>query len=121
MNTAIGSQKLVLNYRGQRIELKSSARRFHLGWDFINQLVIKHKQVSRKHAEIKFQDGRFILTDYSMNGTYLSSESQERLWVFHQPWPLPQQGVMSLGDKPDDQNPDLIQYQLVSDEVEAEE
>ena len=120
MNTAMAVERLVLNYRGQNIVLKSSVRRFHLGRDARNNLVVNEKRVSRKHAVIEFQHGHFILTDHSTNGTYLFSDHQKRVCVWRETFTLPQQGIICLGQKPDDQNPDLVCYQRVPEEVEMQ-
>ena len=43
-----------------------------------NDLVVAHAKVSRKHAEIRYQDGRFLVHDLgSTGGTYLNGERVE--------------------------------------------
>jgi len=38
-----------------------------------NDLVVAHEKVSRKHAEIRYQDGRFLIRDLgSKGGTYVN-------------------------------------------------
>jgi len=34
-------------------------------------MVLNHPTVSREHAEIRYRDGRFVLTDFSTNGTWV--------------------------------------------------
>ena len=47
--------------------------RFSIGRDEENDLTLESKKVSREHAEIRFERGRWILEDRaSFNGTYLN-------------------------------------------------
>ena len=53
-------------FKGNKIELTSSD--FSIGREDGNDLIIKDKTVSRKHAIIKFENSKYIIYDNSANG-----------------------------------------------------
>ena len=103
--------RLVLDYRGQNIELAPSAQVFSIGRGPKNDLVVDRELVSRSHAAIEFRQGKFILKDNSTNGTYLLLDNGARFFLRREEFTLQEQGIICLGQAAFEQNPDIIRYE----------
>lgn len=63
--------------QGRRFELEEAAR--SLGRESLNDIQLHDQEVSRKHAEIHFDNGEFELVDLnSSNGTFVNSRRIEK-------------------------------------------
>lgn len=105
--------RLILEYRGDRIELEPSAQTFTIGRGRKNRLIVDRELVSRSHADIEFRQGKFVLVDHSTNGTYLLLSNGSRFFVRREEFTLHDQGSISLGQAVTDDNTDLLRYQCV--------
>jgi len=105
--------KLILEYRGETVEMEPNARVFAMGRGDKNNLVVDRDLVSRSHADIEFRQGKFILVDHSTNGTYLLLENGSRFFVRREEFTLQDRGTICLGQAVVDSNPDLIRFQCV--------
>ncbi len=103
--------RLVLEYRGNRVELVPSKQVFSLGRGERNSLVVDRELVSRSHADIEFRQGQFILADHSTNGTYLLLEGGARFFVRREELTLHDRGIIGLGQVVTNDDADLIYYQ----------
>lgn len=59
---------------GQREPIAISASGFRIGRDSLSELVVADPEVSRLHAEIRYEGGRYVLYDFSSNGTWVNGE-----------------------------------------------
>lgn len=105
--------RLILEYRGARIEVDPTSQLFALGRGDKNHLVVDRELVSRSHADIEFRQGKFILVDHSTNGTYLLLENGSRFFVRREEFTLQDRGIICLGQAVADDNPDLIRFQCL--------
>ncbi len=105
--------RLVLEYRGKKLELVPTAQTFSIGRGERSSLVVDRELVSRSHADIEFRQGKFILVDHSTNGTYLLLENGARFFVRREEFNLHDRGIICLGQVVVEDNPDLIRYQCV--------
>ena len=103
-------RRLILDYRGRRIEVAPSSQLFRMGRGGMNELVVDRELVSRSHADIEFRQGKFILIDHSTNGTYLALENGTRFFVRREEFTLQDRGAICLGQAISGQNPDIIHY-----------
>jgi class 3 adenylate cyclase len=92
--------RLVLNFEGQSIEIGDSRPVVTLGRADQNDVVIKDGMVSRLHAAIEYRNGRFILTDRSINGTYLQLANGEYTVIRRDSREIDHAGIISLGRVP---------------------
>lgn len=53
--------------------------------------------ISRKHAEIVFENGVFHIRDHSGNGTFVTGTDGETIQVYHNGFPLTGEGIIGLG------------------------
>jgi adenylate cyclase len=102
--------RLILEYRGGKIEVEPASQVFTIGRGEKNHLVVDRELVSRSHADIEFRQGKFILVDHSTNGTYLLLENGSRFFVRREEFTLQDRGSICLGQAVSDQNPDIIRY-----------
>ncbi|MBU2887328.1 adenylate/guanylate cyclase domain-containing protein [Gilvimarinus agarilyticus] len=58
-------------------------------------------KVSREHCEIIYRRGKFVLIDHSTNGTYITQEQQELVYIRREETPLMGSGIITLGQRPD--------------------
>jgi hypothetical protein len=105
--------RLILEHRGRRVEVMPSAQAFTMGRGERSSLMVDREMVSRRHADIQFRQGKFVLADHSTNGTYLLLDNGARFFVRREEFALYDHGVISLGQVVLDNNPDLIRYQCV--------
>ena len=74
---AINEKNVFLIINRQMIPLEKKVTR--LGRQLDNDVVINEESVSRFHAEIRYEDGKYILYDnYSTGGTYVNSKRVDR-------------------------------------------
>lgn len=90
------STALELEYRQRKARLNPFTVRFVLGRDPGCDLVISQTAVSREHAEIRYRNGRFVLSDFSTNGTWVQVGDHPRR-VHRSMIELRGEGVIYLG------------------------
>lgn len=73
------SSRLTVRFQSREHVLDYRLARFVLGRSPECDLVLHHPLVSRHHAEIRYQNGTFLLRDYSTNGTVLITRGDSRM------------------------------------------
>jgi adenylate cyclase len=68
-----------------------------LGRGATNDLVVDDKMASRVHVKIQYRRGKFILTDQSTNGTYVTFHGDPEIMLKREQVLLRDHGVMSFG------------------------
>ncbi len=102
---------LSLYYHGQRLEVRGSEKLW-MGREDRCDLVVEGDLVSRRHATIEVKDDRYTLTDQSSNGTFVVLADDRRLCLKREHVQLVGSGQISLGQSPDDNEGDLIGFQV---------
>ena len=105
--------RLVLTSEGQRVCVDSSCPVVTLGRDKINTIVINDPSVSRLHARVELRKENFILIDQSTNGTYVLKSDGQTATVRRDEIPLPEMGVIALGQQIPKDSPLAIRFQTV--------
>ena len=100
--TSHANLSLTLWVNGQEIRLDRHAQRLTIGRSDDNDLVIFDSVVSRQHAEIELNRGRFVVQDHSSNGTYVAPAAGEQVFLRRNSVALIGDGVISLGRAPQD-------------------
>ena len=88
---------LSLIYAGNTIVMGMARASASLGRDATNDLVIADKMASRVHARIEYRRGKFLLTDQSTNGTYVTAEGDAEIMLKREQFMLRGRGVIVLG------------------------
>lgn len=109
----VHKSKLVLEYRGRTLEVSEDRPSVVLGRADQNDLVVKHSLISRLHARIEFRKGNFVLTDQSINGTYLRAADGQQKFVRRDSAPVGGRGVIGLGQPLEPDAEDAIRFTYV--------
>lgn len=78
--------------------LREGDPRLTMGRAEQNDLVMPHAVVSRLHASIDCRNGRFVLTDQSANGTYVTVNGGAAIYVHRDSHVLTGAGALGLGE-----------------------
>lgn len=79
------------------IEMDESRPSATLGRQLHNDIVVKDKGVSRSHARIEYNRGKFILIDQSTNGTFVLLQGKKKVHLRRDETALLGNGIISLG------------------------
>jgi hypothetical protein len=88
---------MVLNFRGQTVEVSDKRKSVNIGRADDNDLVVKGNLISRIHAKVELRRGKFILVDQSTNGTFLQNVQGEETFVRRDSTELKGEGTIGLG------------------------
>jgi len=105
---------LILKFKGKKYKLGKNRSSFLIGRSNENDIIIGETSISRNHASIKFDNGRFRLTDQSKNGTYLQPESEEEELLNQKDILLDGKGIICPGHKIEKDYPYLLYYSVIS-------
>ncbi len=104
-------QELQLSFNGRTISLNEEDLPFFIGRNEDQDLIIKDPKASRQHCSIEAKNGKFILSDNSSNGTYLSNQGKEELYLRRESMPLTSQGLIFFPEKSEE---DYISFSFSS-------
>jgi hypothetical protein len=90
--------RLVLTAGGTRLEMGEGHPSLTIGRADQNDLVLHQPLVSRLHARIDYRNGRFVLTDLSVNGTYVVADAGGSSYVHRDSQELTGAGTLGLGE-----------------------
>ncbi|MFK7996815.1 MAG: adenylate/guanylate cyclase domain-containing protein [Granulosicoccus sp.] len=85
-----------------------------LGRDSANMMIVDTESVSRNHAKIELVRGRYLLHDFSTNGTYVTS-SGAPTFVRRESISINGSGSIRLGFSPESDSQFIIQFNVSSD------
>lgn len=94
---AAGEIILELSHDGANYRLGAGRPTVTIGRDEGNDMVVNDSLASRKHAKIQFTRGKFLLTDYSSNGTYVEMTDKVSTMLKRETSEIVGSGVISLG------------------------
>ncbi len=89
--------RMEVSQGGTTIEMDESKPSATLGRQLHNDIVVKDKGVSRSHARIEYNRGKFILIDQSTNGTFVLLQGKKRVHLRRDETTLLGDGIISLG------------------------
>jgi adenylate cyclase len=105
---------LRLCYSNKTFLIRAPCTGFSIGRDPANSLVVTASPVSRNHATIEFNRGKFVLVDTSTNGTYVLTHDQQSLYLRRETLPLWGHGLIGLGAPASEENPDVVHFKCRS-------
>ena len=89
--------KLRLMVQGNEVILSSERPGVALGRDAAADLVIKERMASRAHGKIERRLDKFILTDHSANGTFITIEGDKEIVLRREEFTLRGHGWIAFG------------------------
>jgi hypothetical protein len=92
------NQALTLVYGDHQHRLTPELTPFVLGRDpSRSDLHVQHGLASREHCQILFRRGKYVLIDHSTNGTYVTNQHQQEIYLRREEVPLQGEGTISIG------------------------
>ncbi len=105
--------RMELTKAGQMVlEMDESRPSATIGRQLHNDIVVKDRGVSRSHARIEYNRGKFVLIDQSTNGTYVLLQGKKRVHLRRDETALLGNGVISLGKEVSGESDMHIKYQI---------
>jgi len=104
---------LELYYQSNSIVITEQQTPFHIGRDNTeSSLSISSEFASRQHCTIDFNDGKFVLKDFSRNGTFVQLNRSQTFRVFNEVTPLIGSGCFKLGATMSVDDPERILFRV---------
>lgn len=111
--STVAQVKMVLEYQGQQVEVGEDHPTAVMGRSEQSDIIVKDSLISRLHARLEYRKGNFILTDQSINGTYVTNDDGEETFVRRDNSPIKGNGVIGLGKAAEPNSPDAITFTYV--------
>ena len=105
------TSSLTLQYEGKNFYFDENLQQFIVGRSHESELRIDNRFISRKHALFSYKNGEFVLTDNSLNGTFIETEDLGKIRIHGQKVYLYGNGIVSLGRPIDADESTLIHFQ----------
>lgn len=107
------TRRLWLRFNGHELVLaEGGAHSVTMGRADENDVCIKGNLISRVHARIEFNKGRFLLVDESTNGTFVQHDGGEESYVRRDRAELTGSGIISMGRVAARGTPLAIEYRV---------
>lgn len=106
-------QKMALEYQGMKAECSADHNSVVMGRQEGNDLVVKHNLISRLHCKVDYRKGNFILTDQSINGTYVRTDDGEEAFVRRDAFTLKGSGCLGLGQSLTSDSIDAVRFHII--------
>jgi hypothetical protein len=97
MASAQPTRRLLLRFHEELLELTKTSAPIVVGRQLDCDVVIDDLNVSRSHARFEYRKGRCMLTDQSLNGTYVDTDFDGRVHLLQSRMFLYGYGIVSLG------------------------
>jgi class 3 adenylate cyclase len=115
LGAAVASQKqhtrrLRVRFQGHEIVLDDGRTSITIGRAEENDVVIKGNLISRTHAKIELNRGKFLLIDQSTNGTFVTTREGEEAFVRRDSMQLKSEGVIGFGRVAENGSPLTVRY-----------
>ncbi len=104
------AQNLKLTFDCHRHTITSDITSYVLGRGKDCELIVKGDLISRYHSKIEHRRGKFIITDQSTNGTFVTTQEGQEIFLRREELTLFGAGFISLGKKVDHRDDNLIQF-----------
>lgn len=104
------AKKLLINFQSQSIELDISSKAVFFGRDKICDFLVSGPLISRVHNKIAVQRGKFMLVDQSTNGTYVSINGEQNVYLRREELALYGQGLISFGRPVTESGDNVIKF-----------
>ncbi|MES9834160.1 MAG: adenylate/guanylate cyclase domain-containing protein [Candidatus Thiodiazotropha sp. LLP2] len=107
---SLATRTLILQYNKKTYRMPPTQGSIHIGRDPKNELIVNASSASRTHAVLEFYRGKYVLKDISTNGTYVTTQNQQSLYLRRETIPLLGHGQIGLGEPVSEKNRHLISY-----------
>jgi len=102
--------RMMVKYHDIMIHLNEDRKQISMGRLKKNDISIVKEHVSRMHATIKYENGKYILTDQSRNGTYVHIQGRQGIFVRGKILLLSSSGIIGLGGVVTNESTEAIHF-----------
>jgi predicted component of type VI protein secretion system len=100
---------------GREFVIDEHQRTCQIGRDEQNDCVVLGEGISRWHAQIEIRSNGFVLIDKSRNGTFVQVLGRKDAYVWRDSVPLNGEGMIGLGQLPDEDSPRTLRFECVEE------
>ena len=108
--THVFKSRMMVKYQNVMIHINEDRKKISMGRLKKNDISIVKDHVSRVHARIKYENGKYILTDQSRNGTYVHIKGRQGIFVKSKILLLSSSGIIGLGGIVTSDSPAAIHF-----------
>jgi adenylate cyclase len=108
------NSRLALSAGNRRFELGEHKTSVSIGRSEENDLILPFPTVSRLHARVGYNKGRFHLTDVSINGTYFLSDDGNGGYLHRDTRELTGSGTLGLGEVISPESHVTVRFELLA-------
>lgn len=101
---------LQLEYGGSRYTLSATKPTLTLGRSQESDLVLMDRLASREHARIEYRRNKAILVDTSTNGTYVTLEDNQEIFIRREELVLPASGSLCFGHSAKNDASNIVRF-----------
>jgi len=102
--------RMMVKYQNIMIHINEDRKQVSMGRLKKNDISIVKDHVSRVHTTIKYENGKYILTDQSRNGTYVHIQGRQGIFVKRKILLLSSSGIIGLGGKVTSESSEAIHF-----------
>lgn len=110
-NSPAQGTKLRLRYAGELVVLDKRSQVVNMGRDIESDIVIHDRRASRHHVQIERRDGKFILTDKSTNGTFVTINGQPEMLLRKEECVLHGKGMICFAASANSPDADCVEFE----------
>ncbi len=103
---------LKLTFKGKTVELNAKKPMAYMGRGEQNDLQVVRPFVSKRHASLELNEGKFVLTDHSVNGIHINMGERKNVFLHKDSIVLTDHGVMSLGRGFDKSDAQVVHFSI---------
>ena len=94
---SVAKSALTLRYKGQKMVRRREKELITIGREDNCGLVIGETNASRQHCTIERRKDKFVLSDHSANGTFITIEGEKEVELQREDFVLSRRGVLTFG------------------------
>ncbi|MCP5230431.1 FHA domain-containing protein [Accumulibacter sp.] len=103
--------RLCLRYGGQVKLLDRNRPRLDMGRDAGCEITIRDRRASRNHATIERRGEHFVLRDFSTNGTFVTVNGENELFLRHEEFVLRGSGIIAFAASASGRSADIAEFE----------
>jgi len=104
------SKILKLIFHDYEHSIRRGANAYVLGRGVDCDMVVVGELISRYHSKVEYRRGKFIITDQSTNGTFVTTQEGQEIFLRREELTLVGTGFISLGQSVNGRDKNLIKY-----------
>ena len=103
--------RLCLRYGGQVKLLDRNRHRLDMGRDAGCEITIRDRRASRNHATIERRGEHFVLREFSTNGTFVTVNGENELFLRHEEFVLRGSGIIAFAASASGRSADIAEFE----------